>query len=882
MKKTGTRWGHSGVPLGGIGAGKIELCPNGRFSNVTIANNWDAPVCTSVPSLKPDRDPGGIPGSFFAAWVKGQGARILKTHPPKGTKGVTKGQISYDGYLPKAMMRFTCFKDVEIKLRAYSSLRLDNRADDHYKDSALPAAVFQLTATNTGRTKKDVSLAFSWQSTVGQGGYYRGVVSDTRDNYCKMRKGNGCIGLHFASKRKKLDPRVDGTTSLITPVADDAEITWLEGKQRFPSDAFVFTALDKNGTLPGAAEREVQGALAVKFALKPKESRTVPFVLAWWFPNLVATRNPDVNYGHAYENAFAGSWEVAEYVLANREPIQEGFHDWHRLIMRSSVPDWLRVKLVNDLFPAVSNSWYTRDYRFTINEAPTDMAGCAGTIDQRAAAQAIYAMCFPDLNKAELTLWAEQQIGADHPDRHGKHWNLKTGRFDLALDRKGAIRHDVGWDDLEGGSVERGSGWTNLHWPDTQTVFVLQCYGHYIWTGDTDWLDYIYPKLKDVLEFEARLDQDGCSERNSSGDGIADLWGTGSNTYDGDEFPWFGATPFVASLHLAALKAGEKMAGWKNDADFAAQCRAQADKVLATMENVLWDKKLGYYICWHDESFQNWRKGPRPHKKLSKSCMNAQLAGQWFAHLYDLGDILPRERIESAITQMTRRNLACVPYAMANEHYPDGRHNSSWPYYSEVYYGANAIYENEPDGGLECYEKIYKLNHEYETSPWDAVLYYGGKDNNKPVWGNSYMTNPASWFILPAIGGFAMNVPDGALTLAPNIPKKIGRGRKLEAWPIFMPQFWATIDHEQNGSTAATTFTIAKWHGGQPLRFKTITTKVPRGTQAEKATVTVTLNGKRLASKTVPVEPGSRRATLRASITLAKEGDKLTVEVQEK
>ena len=34
----------SGVPLGGIGAGKIEFCADGRFTNVTTNNNWDCPI----------------------------------------------------------------------------------------------------------------------------------------------------------------------------------------------------------------------------------------------------------------------------------------------------------------------------------------------------------------------------------------------------------------------------------------------------------------------------------------------------------------------------------------------------------------------------------------------------------------------------------------------------------------------------------------------------------------------------------------------------------------------------------------------------------------------------------------------------------------------
>jgi uncharacterized protein (DUF608 family) len=35
---------ESGVPLGGIGAGKIEFYADGRFTNVTTNNNLDCPI----------------------------------------------------------------------------------------------------------------------------------------------------------------------------------------------------------------------------------------------------------------------------------------------------------------------------------------------------------------------------------------------------------------------------------------------------------------------------------------------------------------------------------------------------------------------------------------------------------------------------------------------------------------------------------------------------------------------------------------------------------------------------------------------------------------------------------------------------------------------
>ena len=88
-----------------------------------------------------------------------------------------------------------------------------------------------------------------------------------------------------------------------------------------------------------------------------------------------------------------------------------------------------------------------------MNEAPTDMNGCLGTLDQRAPGGAAIAACFPALNRSELSLFAADQVReANDPRRFGMHWNTRTGRFEFALDRAGAILHDVGWDHLEGGA----------------------------------------------------------------------------------------------------------------------------------------------------------------------------------------------------------------------------------------------------------------------------------------------------------------------------------------------------------------------------------------------------------------------------------------------
>ena len=55
----------SGIPLGGIGAGKVEFCGNGKFSNVVTSNNWDVPIADGKASMGAGSSAAGIPQAFL-------------------------------------------------------------------------------------------------------------------------------------------------------------------------------------------------------------------------------------------------------------------------------------------------------------------------------------------------------------------------------------------------------------------------------------------------------------------------------------------------------------------------------------------------------------------------------------------------------------------------------------------------------------------------------------------------------------------------------------------------------------------------------------------------------------------------------------------------
>src|SRR5262249_55481585 len=187
-----------------------------------------------------------------------------------------------------------------------------------------------------------------------------------------------------------------------------------------------------------------------------------------------------------------------------------------------------------------------------------------------------------------------------------------------------------------------------------------------------------------------------------------------------------------------------------------------------------------------------WKDGERPHSAESTSCMVSQLAGEWFAGLYGFDALLDSERVRSALGAIFRKNVRLVEGCPANEVSADDKSvSASWPYYTETYFAMNAIYHGMSDEGLRTLEQIAHTFDAVDGSPWDAPLDWVGPQNTERGWGRWYMTNPCSWYVLLALGGFNYDFARGRLMLMPNIPSALGR---LEKLPIFMPKFVPTLD----------------------------------------------------------------------------------------
>ena len=166
--------------------------------------------------------------------------------------------------------------------------------------------------------------------------------------------------------------------------------------------------------------------------------------------------------------------------------------------------------------------------------------------------------------------------------------------------------------------------------------FVLMACRDYLWTGEKEFLDKIYPHVKKVVAcmFAKTLDTDNDSVVNE----------VSMQYYDGWIF--YGTSAYVGTIWLACLKAAEKLAKIKGDKAFAADCEKWFNAGLKSFEKKLWNGE--YYNLYNEPETG----------KASDTCLGNQLVGQWYAYLIGLGEFLPKEHILSVIKAVKRLNVA--------------------------------------------------------------------------------------------------------------------------------------------------------------------------------------------------------------------------------
>jgi len=806
---------NSGVPLGGLGAGKVDLCPDGAIRNVTIQNNLDWPYSGKSDEVdllsgrKTDSwDKSGLSEAFFATSVAGVGGHMLKAEDLKQLPGVPLEDIDFYGSYPFAQLRYPSLGGVELQLEGFAPI-LFNDVSPQYLDSSLPTSIFTLSAKNTTSQPQKVCFAFSFPQIVGMGGITHCRITDPRGNVTLEESSDARATIRFGHRKPKINKRVEGEILISTPAGEGVELSSTNGwwhSRLFDQFIQQCKLPDPQGeavvlTDAGAIHQGSMGAVAATKTLQPGESWSQRFFLAWYFPERPCNDARDGGEPPIYKNLYAGHLknvgEVLTYVEDNLDHLETETRRWHEALSDSNLPPWFTQKLCNNISHFSTGSIYCADGRGAFNESPVIMNGCMGTIDQRLVSHVPCTVAFPEIAKSELDMFIETQMQADDPTRIAPHWNQKTGQFDAELDRMGSVRHNIGRDDFEGGKTDH-TKWLTTHWPDRIPSYIVELYMQAAWTGDLNYLEKVYPSMLAGIEFQRRLDQNG--------DGIGDLWGNGCCTFDSRKYQHCGASSYVGSLYLAGLRCAQRVARILGDKDQTKVLQKDIDAALATMEHSLWNEEKGQYDKWADPWHASWDDTDRAHPERSTARMTAQLAGPWLTALLDLEPTLEPTRIDRAVNGLYEHNSLPVAGCMSNESGTEDANQQSWPYYAEAFFASTAIMLGKVDLGMEMEEKFANAMAA-SGRHFDLPLVWQGDERNQPGWGRWYMSTPSSWYILMALSGVWYDGITHTLTIKPRPWSRIGHLKRV---PVFHPMFWALVSTDSQGWTIEITLLRTK------------------------------------------------------------------------
>jgi uncharacterized protein (DUF608 family) len=564
-------------------------------------------------------------------------------------------------------------------------------------------------------------------------------------------------------------------------------------------------ATDPLATASSAPGQPLLGGVVQSLKLAPGATGTAKFVIAWHFTNVSETvkgAETGLYYGKRFKDAAA----VVTHIAAEFDRLDEATRLWNSVWYDSTLPYWFLERTIIPLnCLAATTCFRFADGRFYTYEGIRSCPGHPNHVWHYAQG---HARLFPKLEQDVIErVW------------YG---------FGFHPDGSMAYRGDVAGNSAIDGHLG---------------VILAVLRAHQT-NADGEMLKRLWPRAKQSIQYANTRDRDG--------DGLLDT--PMLTTLDE---PWHGEIPWISSLYIAALRAGEQMALEMDDTAFAADCRQRAEKGRAAMDAKLFNGE--WFIQIPD---------PQNPKKLGayETVHIDQVMGQGWAWQVGLGRVLNEETTRSALRSLWKYNFARNLDAFDAYANPKGR-----PYHTdgegglimtanalgrEVPYGVFsmfACYLNETMNGFE-YQAAAHMIAEGMVKEGMAIVktiderYDGNKRNpfNEVECGDHYARSMAGYGALITISGFEHHGPDGHIGFAPKLTPENFRA------PFTAAEGWGTYSQQiENGSLTATLdvrhgqlqlTTIALEHdGGSQVTVKLGDTTLPATVKRDGKRVHITL-----------------------------------------
>jgi uncharacterized protein (DUF608 family) len=749
MAENGLR--YSGIPLGGLGTGSVELRSDGYFHEWQIMNNrpWGAGPEITVPQNS----------ALFAMQVNGEDTcrtAVLGALTPYANyfndpyhSPWLEFAESIDAETEFPFTRLTYHYKralpVSVDMEAFSPfIPLDA------KNSGLPLAFFTFTVRNNTNKKVAVSIVYMMRNFAGY---------TAQQNSSQMRYGHHGSAHTLLMTRQGLEKDAPDNGGIVIGAFGNVKAKfshachtrtgrdiWEPLRESVCLENHDFAEYREDLGDVGAARKWdwvkrglPLGCICQTVSLAPKASQAMSFVLAWHFPNMYEIDCGECGekgnrIGHIYGKWFKDARAVSDYGTKNFEKLHDETKAFTDAYYGSSLPRWALDAVSSQFTTLTKSSWWDEKDRFGIWEG----LGCCGlqTMDITHYGSFPILQWFPELQKSQM------RLTVSNIPQKGKIPHMMPGTFSCCdKDERNRI--------------------------DLIPQFIVLAWRDVLWTGDLKYAKEMWPVVVDALEYFKRTDKDGDGLPNNTGP---------DQTYD--QFPLKGTSSFVGFLYAAALKAASELGVFVGDRAKSEQYKAKFEDAQKKLDKQLWNGT--YYRLCHDPLTSEDNEG----------VMADQVNGDWFIRQTTGEGMLPDAKVRSALNSILKY--------CGNKEYGFIA-NCAWPEGGEIKIRRGTSDQaNTPWTGVEFAVAAHLALTGMEHEGWDVVhniwerYERQGLRFNHIECGDHYYRALASWAVYLAWTGFAWDATQGVLTL--KVQKKPSR------FVVCTPECWCTVETHPKGS----------------------------------------------------------------------------------
>lgn len=809
----------SGVPLGGIGTGSIEIKADGRLYNWSIFNNG---FYTTRPEY---RNTYFLTPKDFAFFVRTKDSqekirvRVLQAHnyyyagSPYSFPWIKPiKSIEFDGSPPFAILKYNDDElPVNITLEAFSSF-----IPGDLKNSTIPAGIFKFTIEAKDdiefsilsllRSPFELTQAFVKPDTFSLLG--RELKQDDPRNWGSVSvgsvisQGNAFSGVIV--QPKDLVPGYNRAKELINLLIRLRKDGYVESKE-----------LQK-------AERNVWGYTGVKVSLKKGERTVVYFILSWYFPNHIDEYGERL--GHYYEKFFGYSEDVVNYIRKNLNYLEDKTRKFHDILYNpEGVEKWIADLIGAQLSTLIKSTLLTKNGAFGwwegIWESYDDRvdkgepyyggpANCAfNTTDVMAYSIIMLITLFPELAKDYIKRQYQNVLTPSHsyypfyvlsiPENGLEYKKLleKDPEISVNLDKLKATLQEVinktGKDPkfrvphFFSKSLKRVD---QYHMIDLPPKLELMTHLYGMWTGDLDIIKELFDTIVETLKSLERTNfyddlpyhytPSGFDWLSTVSQLFKDidptftnlsqtLLGTTSLSFSFQTFDvwsFLGHSAYASILWATALKSLFTLSRLVGKEKEAEEFDIKYKKTLVKINSELWNGT--YFRLWKD-----------PKSGLQDDAiMSAQLLGEYYARLLGLGYTTSKEQVRTTLKTIYEYNYQ-DDEGLINGSYPEEERPA---YVGEQKYSFNLPFTpgsqmDTPWSGVE-YMVTSHMVYEYMIKEAEDILKSiknryerAGHFWNHVEWGANYMRPASAWGLIYAYEGMIYDGFTKTLYLEPKV-----------------------------------------------------------------------------------------------------------------